>query len=64
MKFIILLSLRQSLYEAWDHFKKLLRRCPHHDIEIWEQIHIFYNSIYFVTRVMFCKWDIHEEIIP
>ena len=40
----------ESLYEAWDRFKELLRCCPHHGIEIWDQIHIFYNGIYPSTR--------------
>ena len=42
----------ESLYEAWDRFKELLRKCPHHGIEIWEQIYIFYNGIYPTTRAM------------
>lgn len=42
----------ESLYEAWDRYKELLRKCPHHGIEIWEQIHIFYSNIYPTTRAM------------
>ena len=25
----------ESLYEAWERFKELLRRCPHHALPIW-----------------------------
>ena len=42
----------ESLYEAWDRFKELLRQCPHHGIEIWEQVYLFYSGIYPTTRAM------------
>ena len=43
----------ESLYKASDNFKELLCRCLHHSIEIWEQVHIFYNGINRETLVMF-----------
>ncbi|XP_017972490.1 PREDICTED: uncharacterized protein LOC108660447 [Theobroma cacao] len=35
----------QSLYEAWERFKELLRRCPHHGILDWLQVQTFYNEL-------------------
>lgn len=35
----------QSLYEAWELFKDLLRLCPHHGLQRWMIIHIFYNGV-------------------
>ncbi|KAH9802215.1 hypothetical protein KPL71_001288 [Citrus sinensis] len=33
----------ESLYEAWERFKELLRRCPHHGIPCCIQLETFYN---------------------
>ncbi|KAL2930801.1 polyprotein [Bienertia sinuspersici] len=35
----------KSLYYAWEHFKALLRACPHHNMENWLQLHCFYNGL-------------------
>ncbi|XP_021279860.1 uncharacterized protein LOC110413413 [Herrania umbratica] len=35
----------ESLYEAWERFKELLRRCPHHGIPDWLQVQTFYNGL-------------------
>ncbi|KAL2921736.1 polyprotein [Bienertia sinuspersici] len=35
----------ESLYDAWEHFKALLRACPHHNMENWLQLHCFYNGL-------------------
>ncbi|KAL2934241.1 Translation initiation factor IF-2 [Bienertia sinuspersici] len=35
----------ESLYDAWKHFKALLRACPHHNMENWLQLHCFYNGL-------------------
>ena len=35
----------ESLYEAWTRFKDLLHKVPHHGIELWLQIQIFYDHI-------------------
>ena len=42
----------ESLYDAWERFKDILRRCPHHAIPEWLQIQIFYNGLNMVTRSM------------
>ncbi|KAH9671394.1 hypothetical protein KPL70_017357 [Citrus sinensis] len=42
----------ESLYEAWERFKELLRRCPHHGIPCCIQLEIFYNGLNPSTRLM------------
>ncbi|GJZ32072.1 hypothetical protein Tco_0577508 [Tanacetum coccineum] len=37
----------ESLSEAWTHFKDLLHKVPHHGIDIWLQIQIFYDHVSF-----------------
>ncbi|GKA58976.1 hypothetical protein Tco_0758289 [Tanacetum coccineum] len=40
----------ESLSEAWTHFKDLLQKVPHHGIDIWLQVQIFYDHVNPVTR--------------
>lgn len=40
----------EQLFEAWERFKKLLRRCPSHNFEDWVQIELFYNGLNGQTR--------------
>lgn len=35
----------ESLYEAWTRFKDLLQKVPHHGIDLWLQVQIFYDHI-------------------
>ena len=35
---------RETFYEAWERFKDLLRKCPHHSFTKWMQVHHFYNG--------------------
>ncbi|MBA0878412.1 hypothetical protein Goshw_012997 [Gossypium schwendimanii] len=35
----------KNLYEAWELFKSLLRKCPHHGMQDWLQLQIFYNGL-------------------
>ncbi|GJS53404.1 zinc finger, CCHC-type containing protein [Tanacetum coccineum] len=35
----------ESLSEAWTCFKDLLQRVPHHGIDLWLQIQIFYDHV-------------------
>ncbi|GJX04267.1 zinc finger, CCHC-type containing protein [Tanacetum coccineum] len=37
----------ESLSEAWTRFKDLLQKVPHHGIDRWLQIQIFYNHVSF-----------------
>ncbi|GJU94573.1 hypothetical protein Tco_1319329 [Tanacetum coccineum] len=40
----------QSLSEAWTRFKDLLQKVPHHGIDLWLQVQIFYDHVNPVTR--------------
>ena len=34
-----------SFSEAWERFMALTRKCPHHGIQSWELVHIFYGGL-------------------
>ncbi|GLU07084.1 hypothetical protein SLE2022_240580 [Rubroshorea leprosula] len=36
----------ESLYEAWERYKELLRKCPHHGLPIWLQQNNPYSNTY------------------
>ncbi|GJV12245.1 MAK10-like protein [Tanacetum coccineum] len=36
---------KESLSEAWTHFKDLLQKVPHHGIDLWLQIQILYDHV-------------------
>ena len=42
----------ESFSEAWERFKELCRKCPHHGLEIWEQVHTFYHGLLPFMRVV------------
>ncbi|GJY23492.1 hypothetical protein Tco_0397150 [Tanacetum coccineum] len=35
----------ESLFEAWTRFKDLLQKVPHHGINLWLQVQIFYDHL-------------------
>ncbi|GKE24685.1 zinc finger, CCHC-type containing protein, partial [Tanacetum coccineum] len=41
----------ESLYEAWTHFKDLLLKFPHHGIDLWLLIRIFYDHVNYTTQI-------------
>jgi len=41
----------ESLYDAWERFKEMLRLCPHHGLEKWLIIHTFYNGLLYTTKI-------------
>ncbi|GKD24935.1 zinc finger, CCHC-type containing protein [Tanacetum coccineum] len=45
---------RESLSEAWTRFKDLLQKFPHHGIDHWLQIQIFYDHVSFHLK---CEID-------
>jgi hypothetical protein len=49
---ILMFQQRQgeTLYEAWTRFKDLLHKVPHHGIDLWLQVQIFYDHIDLSTR--------------
>ena len=36
---------RENLAKACERFHELLRRCPHHRLTKWMQVHTFYNGL-------------------
>ncbi|GKB85315.1 zinc finger, CCHC-type containing protein [Tanacetum coccineum] len=44
----------ESLSEAWTHFKDLFQKVPHHGIERWLQIQIYYDHVSFHLK---CEID-------
>ncbi|GJU57821.1 hypothetical protein Tco_1235587 [Tanacetum coccineum] len=40
----------ESLSEAWAHYKDLLQKVPHHGIDLWLQVQIFYDHVSPTTR--------------
>ena len=40
----------ETLFDAWDIFKELLRRYPQHDFELSSQVQIFYNGVTYASR--------------
>lgn len=42
----------ETLYEAWERFKDLLRKCPMHDFQHWTQMEMFYNGLNAHTRMV------------
>ena len=42
----------ETFYEAWDRFKDLLRKCPHHGLVKWMQVHHFYYGLIGTTRTL------------
>ncbi|KAA3488422.1 Pol polyprotein [Gossypium australe] len=40
----------ETLYDAWQRYKDLLRRCPHHGLPLWLQVQTFYNGVNPSTR--------------
>jgi len=42
----------ESLYNAWERFKEMLRLCPHHGLEKWLIIHTFYNGLLYTTHFL------------
>jgi len=41
----------ESLYDAWERFKEMLRICPHHGLEKWLIGHTFYNGLSYTTKM-------------
>ncbi|XP_068649014.1 uncharacterized protein [Aristolochia californica] len=35
----------ESLYEVWERYKDLIRRCPQHGLPDWLQVQMFYNGL-------------------
>ena len=42
----------ESMYEAWERYKDLLRNCPYHELPGWLQIQTFYNGLRLEHKAM------------
>ena len=42
----------ETLYEAWERYKDLLKKCPHHELPDWLQVQTFYNGLINGHRAM------------
>ena len=40
----------KSLYNAWERYKRLLKRCPMHGIDLTTQMDIFYHSMNYTSK--------------
>ena len=40
----------ESLYNAWERFKRLLKRCPMHGIDLTTHMDIFYNAMNYASK--------------
>ncbi|XP_023771140.1 uncharacterized protein LOC111919779 [Lactuca sativa] len=42
--------LGESLYEAWERYKGLIRNCPQNDLNVQQEVSIFYDGVNVTTR--------------
>src|SRR3954462_10165409 len=42
----------ESLYEAWERYNDLLRKCPNHEFPKWQQLQTFYMGLHPNTNAM------------
>ena len=49
---ILMFQQRQgeTFYEAWTRYKDLLQKVPHHGINLWLLVQIFYDHVDFHTK--------------
>ncbi|XP_027178191.1 uncharacterized protein LOC113777357 [Coffea eugenioides] len=40
----------ETLYESWERYRELQRRCPHHDLPDWLIVQIFHNGLTYPTK--------------
>ena len=40
----------ESLYNTWERYKRLLKRCPMHGIDLTTQMDIFYHSMNYASK--------------
>ncbi|GKB33088.1 zinc finger, CCHC-type containing protein [Tanacetum coccineum] len=41
----------ESLYDAWNRFKDSLQKVPHHGLDLWLQVQIFYDHVNYTTQM-------------
>ena len=40
----------ESLYNAWERYKRLIKRCPMHGIDLTTQMDIFYHAMNYISN--------------
>ena len=40
----------ENLYNAWERYKRLLKRCPMHGIDLTTRMNIFYPTMNYTSR--------------
>nr|GFA54726.1 hypothetical protein [Tanacetum cinerariifolium] len=45
------LITHESLYDVWTRFKDLLQKVPHHGLDLWLQVQIFYDHVDYTTQM-------------
>ena len=40
----------ESLYNAWERYKRLLKKCAMHDIDLTTQMDIFYHAMNYISK--------------
>ncbi|GJR76423.1 zinc finger, CCHC-type containing protein [Tanacetum coccineum] len=48
----------ESLSEAWTRFKDLLQKVPHHGLDLWLRVQIFYDHVDYTTQ---CHLTMHKQ---
>ena len=41
----------ESLFDAWEIYKDMIRLCPYHGREEWLMSHTFYNGLLYNTKM-------------
>lgn len=41
----------EPIFEAWDQFKDMMRKCPHQGLEKWLIVHTLYNGVLYTMRM-------------
>ena len=47
----------ESFYTAWERFKRLLKRCPMHGIDLTTQMDIFYHAMNYTSKGIIDAYD-------
>lgn len=42
----------ESLYETWERYKELLKKCPYHGLSKWLQMNTFYKRLHGNLRIL------------
>lgn len=42
----------EPFYEAWERYKDMLRKCPHHELPKWMQVQSFYNGLSSTSKTL------------